>query len=159
MIDKEINPNGFENILETIKSLKFSGGGDIPEDEAGGKLKVLNLKWLPGINYVIQFADAPTHNFSDKKEDRFHDFELDNYVGENPKHPKNIMMEFKKMGIKILFVEIIPESTKKMVKKYKNYIPGLMSTIDFSDCKDDENKIKDNISELLIPKIIGLAFN
>ena len=48
-------------VINTLDGCRASGGGDAPEDVAGGLEKVLNLAWKSNIKMLIHVADAPAH--------------------------------------------------------------------------------------------------
>lgn len=50
-----------DKMLQFIKSIRVSGGGDEPEDIAGGFKETLKLDWKAHARYAILVCDAPCH--------------------------------------------------------------------------------------------------
>ena len=51
-----------EDITESIQNVQPYGGGDIPEDVAGGYQRLLEMYWNDaGVKFVFHIADAPPH--------------------------------------------------------------------------------------------------
>ena len=50
-----------EKLRDCIARSKATGGGDEPEDVAGGLKKMLSLSWKGDTRIIIHIADAPAH--------------------------------------------------------------------------------------------------
>ena len=64
-----------------MKQLRATGGGDAPEDVAGGFENALKQDWQAKSRYAIFIADAPCHG----KKYHNHEFGDDSYPEGDPK--------------------------------------------------------------------------
>ena len=114
-----------------IDQVNATGGGDLPEDMAGGLSKGLNMSWREkSAKYCILIADAPCHG------NKYHNFE-DDFPKGNPNGlvPENIISDFAKKDITFYVVKI-RDYTSKMYEIFNDaYIAGhkLHSPIVFAD--------------------------
>ena len=109
------NESGKDEILQKIKELKSSGGGDICEDLAGAFKLSLDKDWQGFSKFAVLATDAPCHG------SEFHDPEIeDNYPKGDPKNRdiKKYVKEFAEKEI-YLFCAEYDDSTKKMFRIFK----------------------------------------
>ena len=70
----------FEKFLKT--KCRAAGGGDVPEDVAGGLEACTHLSWESNVRLVVMFADAPAHG------DEYHPFGRDGKRRYTDQYPK-----------------------------------------------------------------------
>ena len=90
--------------------MNASGGGDGPEDVAGGFENALKQDWPSKSKYAIFITDAPCHG------DKYHEPGGDDYPQGDPKGRKveDQMQQFAEKGIHFSAVVISESYTKKM---------------------------------------------
>ena len=100
------------NLPEKIKKIEAYGGGDLPEDWAGGyKLVNEKITWRNGVKVIIHLADAGAHG---------KEFTLsDKYPAESEKL-KTELLKCCQKGIKI-FGYIITEDARSSFNQCQNY--------------------------------------
>jgi len=107
----------FDNEAEKLKtfltSVKAFGGGDSPEDVAGGLNAALAFKWEAATKLIFLIADAPCHG------KQWHSVD-DSYPDGDPNglDPEQLVFELRKKEIDIAFVSI-NHTTDKMVERLK----------------------------------------
>jgi hypothetical protein len=104
-----------EDITDSIRNVQTHGGGDIPEDVAGGYQKVLQMDWSHATTkFVFHIADAPPHG------EMWHDsIIVDHYP--NPDGPKleDLILQASIQDIHLAFVRI-NDSTNQMIQNFRN---------------------------------------
>ena len=113
--------SNIEQLRQNILNVRASGGGDLPEDVAGGFHAASQLPWKKkvGVKLIIHVADAPAHG---KKYTDAHD----NYPDGDPLNfdPYTQMKEFAQRGIDYTFFRI-QDATDKMTDVLKEgFIEG-----------------------------------
>ena len=100
------------NLPEKIKKIEAYGGGDLPEDWAGGyKLVNEKITWRNGVKVIIHLADAGAHG---------KEFTLsDKYPAESEKL-KTELLKCCQKGIKI-FGYVITEDARNSFNQCQNY--------------------------------------
>jgi len=107
-----------ENIDEVTKLLMHctaTGGGDAPEDVAGGLEKALHLSWSQSssrIKMIVHVADAPAHG------SEYHVGLVDNHDGVQNPDPAEMMRQLGDKKVAYYFFKI-NNSTDKMIAKLK----------------------------------------
>lgn len=114
-------------LRQNIQNVQASGGGDFPEDVAGGFQAALNLPWKKdvGVKLVIHVADAPAHG------SRYTEVGGDSYPDGDPNHlePYDQVKQFAQEGIDFTFFRIGRETDKMTDELRKGfnegaYLPG-----------------------------------
>lgn len=102
-----------------ISQIEVYGGGDEPEDIAGGLQLVLNMKWESNARYAVLVCDAPCHG------SQYHGTMYDKYSDGDPNGLviEDLIESFVKKKITLYCVEI-NDSTKKMFSIMKNIYEG-----------------------------------
>ncbi|KAL4477126.1 hypothetical protein ABPG72_008860 [Tetrahymena utriculariae] len=105
----------FKNFVDKIQAF---GGGDEPEDLAGGFAQANKLYWKNEAKLAVLITDAPAHG------QQYHGLDgyYDHYINENPegidlKEQFNILL---KKGVSLYVVEITG-TTKVMFQKFQQY--------------------------------------
>jgi hypothetical protein len=102
-----------------ISTLEASGGGDGPEDVAGGLRKVASLSWSPSsAKVVFILADAPCHGSN------YHESH-DNHPHGDPKGSvpeQQILSLTSELGVRFYFVNISRANTDHMVGVWNEYL-------------------------------------
>ena len=90
-------------MIDFIKALKPNGGGDTPEDIAGGLEAALGLSWSSPSRLCILIADAPCHGR------KYHDCS-DNHPDGDPKGRdiEDLLERLCKIGCNIYFISCDP---------------------------------------------------
>ena len=104
-----------DNFITSIKNFECYGGGDQPEDIAGGLNQALKMDWKSTARYVVLVCDAPCHGA------KYHDIYIDTFKEGDPAgyQIEDLMQKFKDMNITFYCVEI-NNTTKKMFDIMKN---------------------------------------
>ena len=104
-----------DNFITSIKNFECYGGGDQPEDIAGGLNQALKMDWKSTARYVVLVCDAPCHGA------KYHDIYIDTFKDGDPAgyQIEDLMQKFKEMNITFYCVEI-NNTTKKMFDIMKN---------------------------------------
>jgi hypothetical protein len=100
-----------------IAQLEAMGGGDGPEDLAGGFENALKQQWKSKSKYAILLADAPCHGT------KYHDDSYDNYKGGDPKGRlvENQIRKFAERGIYFSCVKMTSYTDKMHKILNENY--------------------------------------
>ena len=109
-----------ERLASDLGKIRADGGGDAPEDIAGGLHMVAHeLTWLASTRLVIHFADAPCHG------SQYHSFS-DSYPGGDPdgKVPEELLKFMCKRRVDYTFVQINPSATASMLQKFQAAYDG-----------------------------------
>lgn len=98
---------------DKIKGIVASGGGDDPEDIAGGLNKVAELNWKSSTKLIVHFADAPCHGT------KYHSLK-DDYPNGDPNNlqPEDLLRRLMAKRIDYYFMKI-KNATDKMVEIFK----------------------------------------
>ena len=107
-----------------ISKTTASGGGDEPEDVAGGLRKCLDQNWTPGSKrQVFHIFDAPCHGT------KYHDCSWDNHKNGDPTGlvMEDLMAEFYQKQISFTCIKLNDRSDK-MIKMMKENHPDLQVT-------------------------------
>ena len=104
-----------DNFITSIKKFNCYGGGDQPEDIAGGLNEALKMEWKSTARYVVLVCDAPCHG------SKYHEIYIDTFKEGDPAglEIEDLMQKFKNMNITFYCIEI-NSSTKKMFEIMKN---------------------------------------
>ena len=123
----------------SIKNLDCYGGGDQPEDVAGGLNEALKLDWKSNAKYVVLVCDAPCHG------KKYHDINIDDFGEGDPSGLviEDLMLKFKNMNITFYCIEI-NDSTKKMFEIMKKVY-------------DDENRFSVELVGSATEKLTGFV--
>ena len=102
-----------------ISQIEVNGGGDEPEDIAGGLELVLNMKWESNARYAVLVCDAPCHG------NKYHGTMYDKYSDGDPNGLviEDLISSFVKKNITLYCIEI-NDSTKKMFAIMKEIYEG-----------------------------------
>lgn len=149
-----------ENLYNQIKDLEVDGGGDIPEDLAGGLELALKKNWGEGKKLAILITDAPCHGTD------FHDLdqEKENYKDNYPKgfyESKENIEEFKRRDINELVKELAKKNISFICLDILKYTEKMFEI--FRKIYKDENKSeffsieKGNLNEIIIKKAIEIC--
>jgi len=141
---------GLNTIRSQLSPINASGGGDAPEDIAGGLDQVLKLDWECNTRLLIHVADAPCHGSS------YHSGLFDNHPdGGFPagKRPEDLLAKLCNKEINYYFVRI-NSSTDIMTKIFQEVYRKANSTFEIHDLGTDASRflpavlssIKDSIS-------------
>jgi Mg-chelatase subunit ChlD len=121
------------------------GGGDIPEDMAGGLFKALTLSWKARTRSLILIADAPCHGRE------FHSFEEDvrnEEVTDDVHDPATVLTQLRATHIDLCFVKIT-KGTDQMLERFRVYY----------DRKEEGRAMRvivlGNSVELFLPQIVA----
>jgi len=103
-----------ENLKNQILSLPATGGGDAPEDIAGGLKNVTELSWRSSTRLVIHIADAPCHGT------KYHDCSDDSLPGGDKYGlvPEDLLGKLCSKRVDYYFIRI-NSSTDKMIPIFK----------------------------------------
>ena len=104
-----------DNFITLTKKFNCYGGGDQPEDIAGGLNEALKMEWKSTARYVVLVCDAPCHG------SKYHEIYIDTFKEGDPAglEIEDLMQKFKNMNITFYCIEI-NSSTKKMFEIVKN---------------------------------------
>ena len=99
-----------------IQHITAMGGGDIPEDMAGGLHKALQLTWKARTRSLILIADAPCHGRE------FHSFEEDPRNAEvtDVYEPQAVLAQLRASHIDLCFAKIT-KGTEQMLERFRLY--------------------------------------
>jgi len=105
-------PAAFEAKLQDCPAM---GGGDGPEDVAGGLQSCAQLSWNSSTRLLIHFADAPCHGT------KYHSGMQDDYPSGDPAglQPEDLLRELAKKRVEFYFMRI-HQYTDKMTEIFKN---------------------------------------
>jgi len=107
--------DNMESIVSLISSCVANGGGDGPEDVAGGLEKAVGMSWSSRIRLLVHIADAPAH------------CEEYNNGGDSPNHlsqakagpdPADLIRSLGEKRVNYYFFKI-NSSTDKMIEKFR----------------------------------------
>jgi len=103
-----------EKLRTFLTTVAATGGGDEPEDIAGGLSAALAFNWEAATKLIFLISDAPCHGKT------YHSCSVDNYPDGDPNglDPEQLVFELRKKEIDIAFVSI-NKSTDIMVKRLK----------------------------------------
>ena len=107
--------NDANSLKDFISRVDADGGGDTPEDIAGGLKKVMEQQWRPKASkYMVMIADAPCHG------EKYHDCDDDDPNGDRDGIiPENIIKEMAKQKIVIYAIKI-DSITDKMYRIFND---------------------------------------
>ena len=104
-----------DEVTQLLMRCTATGGGDAPEDVAGGLEKALHLSWSQSssrIKMIVHVADAPAHG------SEYHDGLGDNHNGVQNPDPAEMMRQLGDKKVAYYFFKI-NDSTDKMIAKLK----------------------------------------
>ena len=156
-IDFTIN---IDDIYNSIKDLEVDGGGDIPEDLAGGLELALKKSWGSGQKLAIIITDAPCHGLEfhdlDQKKKKYKDnypngfYESEEVDDEFKRRDINTLIEeLAKKEISLVCLDIL-KFTEKMFNKFKKIYEKKNKSELFSIEKG-------NLDEIIIKKATELC--
>ena len=101
---------------QEIQHVTAVGGGDIPEDMAGGLHKALQLTWKARTRSLILIADAPCHGRE------FHPFEEDarNAEVQETYEPAVVLPQLRAAHVDLVFAKIT-KGTDQMLDRFRLY--------------------------------------
>ena len=110
-----VSRNRVNEMKEFIKGLKPDGGGDAPEDIAGGLEAALGLSWSSPSRLCVLIADAPCHGT------KYHDC-ADNHPDGDPKGRdiEDLLQRLCKIGCSIYFISCDPSTVSR---RFSSRIP------------------------------------
>ena len=99
-----------------VQHIAAMGGGDIPEDMAGGLHRAMQLSWKARTRSLILIADAPCHGRE------FHNFEEDarNADVTDAYEPATELAALRSMHIDLCFAKIT-KGTDLMLERFRHY--------------------------------------
>jgi len=118
---KQLEKRDFNQDLKAVQtfisSMVATGGGDGPEDIAGGLENALKLSWESNTKLLIHFADAPPHG-----KGKYHEME-DSYPGGDPsgRVPENLAGKLAEKGVDYYFARLNDTCDKMMQLIKKEY--------------------------------------
>ena len=136
-----------DNFIVSLKNFNCYGGGDQPEDVAGGLNEALKMDWKSTARYVVLVCDAPCHG------SKYHDIYIDTFKEGDPSglEIEDLMQKFKNMNTTFYCLEI-NSSTKKMFdimkKVYNDDNKFCVETI-YDSCENLSFIVAFSASELL----------
>ena len=112
-----------------LKDLRATGGGDCPEDVAGGFENALKQSWEGVSKYAILLADAPCHG------NKYHSGCGDDYPEGDPKGRivENQIQQFAAKGIFFNAIKMTSETDKMFQILNQHYEKKMGSKIQFAD--------------------------
>lgn len=119
--DKRIAIHKFSSDVETframLRSQGTSGGGDAPEDIAGGLKSVIELEWRSATRILVHIGDAPCHG------SKYHDLK-DDYPSGDPNGlvPESLLNRLTNINVVYMFGRI-NSSTDKMIAVFNTVMP------------------------------------
>ena len=161
-IDFTVN---IDDLYEQIKDLEADGGGDIPEDLAGGFELALKKDWGSGQKLAILVTDAPCHGTD------FHDLDQNkkDYKDNYPKgfykaeEGEEVYEDFKRRDINELVKELAKRDISLVCLDILKYTEKMFNI--FKDIYEKEKKSKifsiekGNLNEIIIEKATELCKN
>jgi len=98
----------------TVAQVQASGGGDGPEDIAGGLEEATQCSWRSSTRLLIHFADAPCHG------NQYHNGMVDDYPAGDPRGliPEQLLHILINKRVDYYFMRI-NSSTQTMVQKFE----------------------------------------
>lgn len=111
-----------------IQAQRAFGGGDTPEDVAGGLQAALEMQWAGGARCIILVGDAPCHG------SEFHDYGAGGDSPDSLAHAatdpdiKGQMRAMVAAGIDFTVIEVQPAATSKMVAILQSVYNAALST-------------------------------
>lgn len=158
-IDFTLNINDLYN---QIKDLEVDGGGDIPEDLAGGIELALKKSWGSGLKLAILITDAPCHGTEFHDLDQNKENYKDNYPNGFYKDDKGEEYEeFKRRDINSLVQELAKKEISFVCLDILKYTEKMFNI--FKEIYEKENKSeffsieKGNLDEIIINKATELC--
>ena len=157
-VDKKEDKNEyFDLTLDTlqlqkfVKSIEESGGGDTPEDWAGGYNIALNkIHWREGIKIIVHIADAGAHGTEYSEKDKYPD--------EGPKLDK-LINECINKDIKIIQFKIGSEPQRSFSQVQKLYEIAGKKNYCICEDFDEKNKKIDDFKTIVVDSIIAVTYN
>lgn len=114
-----------DDITDRIRHIDARGGGDIPENVAGGYQKVLDMRWhFADVKFCFHIADAPPHGLDWHDED-IHDL----YQNPPGRDLNDILRDLYQEGIRLSFVRI-NSTTDRMIENFKNIYGSELNVTD-----------------------------
>jgi hypothetical protein len=138
-----------EDITESIRNVEPYGGGDIPEDVAGGYQRLLEMDWDDaGVKFVFHIADAPPHGLI------WHSPNMQDLIP----HPEGPFLEesIVQLSMKNIHLSIvrINNSTNEMIEIFATICGDNFNVIDLDENLVEEPELLDDtLSENIIEHI------
>jgi len=107
-----VGADSIGEVTQLLRGCQATGGGDAPEDVAGGLQKAVGMSWKSNIKMLVHVADAPAHG------SEYHDGLGDNHDGPQTPDPADMMRQLGQMKVAYYFFKI-NSSTDKMIGKLK----------------------------------------
>ena len=124
-----------DNFIDSLKNFHCFGGGDQPEDVAGGLNEALKMDWKSTARYVVLVCDAPCHG------NKYHDIYIDTFKDGDPAglEIEDLMRKFKNMNTTFYCMEI---------NSYTQKMFDIMKSVYNDDNKFCVEKIYDSCENL-----------
>jgi len=125
---------GMERLREFIATLRASGGGDAPEDVAGGLEKVGKLfaaRTLPSLRMCVLMADAPCHG--EGLNSGHDDHPAHKGVDQKERTLNAVRTVFGQGGVELLFCKCGAHDVDKMVKAFDGVLGAFHTFLDDFD--------------------------
>lgn len=151
--------NGLDSLVNFISNLFPSGGGDVPEDLAGGLEKAVSFFNEDDncLKTILIVSDAPAHGFYDKFGDNF----KERWGVDQRKRALHLVNYISKLGIEIMFAECgYCSNNVEMIKVFDDVIKKYGTFVDYfsvasTNAKMFSNKIKGSIESLVAQAIVS----
>jgi hypothetical protein len=139
-----------EDITDDIQHIQAEGGGDIPEDVAGGYQKVLDMDWSDAtVKFCFHIADAPPHGLA------WHDPDIeDNFLLlPDSRSLEDIIGELHEQTIRLSFIRI-HSSTDRMIENFRTVYGNELNIMELD--VDDNTIYNEDPIEILDSEFSGM---
>jgi hypothetical protein len=151
--------NSLDDLVNFISTLQPSGGGDVPEDMAGGLEKAVSFfnEEDNCLKTILVVADAPSHGFYDKNSDNH----TERWGIDQRKRTLHLINHISKLGIEVMFAECgFSSFNVKMIKSFDDIIKKYGTFVDYfsvasTNAKMFSEKIKGSIESLVAQAIVS----